>query len=313
MTQWILVAVGLVFSILITLFLVRVIADPINQMVASLREGSSQVNSAAGQISTSSQSLAGGATEQAAALEETTASLVQIESMTSENTESAKNANLLMEENKKIVNEGVTNMREMVLAMSSIKTSSGEISKIIKVIEEIAFQTNLLALNAAVEAARAGEHGKGFAVVAEEVRNLAQRSAAASKDTSSLIENAVSKSETGSAIVSGLAKSLESILAATAKSANMISEIASASLEQSQGIKQVSQAVSQMDSVTQSNAATAEESASASEELSAQANLLDEIVDDLFALVNGSSKGTNRSAHQKIKALPIARRKAPLR
>ncbi|MDH5637981.1 MAG: methyl-accepting chemotaxis protein [Nitrospinota bacterium] len=306
--EWGLAAAGLIFSIFITVFLVRVIANPINQIVEGLRNGSNQVNSAAGQISTSSQSLAGGATEQAAALEETSASLQEIQSMTLRNTEYANNANNLMGDSKKIVNEGVDLMKDMVSAMDSIKTSSSEISKIIKVIEEIAFQTNLLALNAAVEAARAGDHGKGFAVVAEEVRNLAQRSAGASKDTSELIENAVNKAEEGGKIVARLSEALEGIMGITSKSATMVSDIANASNEQSQGVKQVSQAVSQMDSVTQGNAATAEESASASEELSAQATEMDSVVDQLYSLVNGSNgsnghhNGANHSAA--VKELP---------
>ena len=270
-------------------FVARSIARPVGRIIESLSEGSAQVTSASNQISSSSQSLAEGATEQAASLEETSASLEQIGSMTKQNADHANAANSLMEENVKTVKDGGHLMDKMVKAMESIKASSSEISKIIKVIEEIAFQTNLLALNAAVEAARAGEHGKGFAVVAEEVRNLAQRSATASKDTASLIENAVNKSEEGSQIVVEVAKALGAISESTKKVGDLVSEIAAASGEQSKGVGQVSSAVNQMDSVTQSNAAAAEEAAAASEELNAQAITMNDIVHELDKIISGNA------------------------
>ncbi len=305
--EYMLLAVGVVVSILLTIFLSKSIADPVNRIAESLREGSGQVNSASGQISSSSQSLAEGATEQAASLEETSSSLEQITAQTKQNAANANNAKSLMRSSREMVDSGVGSMKEMVEAMNSIRVSSGEISKIIKVIEEIAFQTNLLALNAAVEAARAGEHGKGFAVVAEEVRNLAQRSAAASKDTASLIENAVNKTDSGGKIVKKVADALETISESTNKVNTLVTEIASASDQQAQGVEQVSQAVSQMDQVTQQNAANAEESASASEQLSAQAMTMDTIVNELFDLVNGTNlaKGNGGNVGT-TKALPGA-------
>ncbi|VAX18378.1 Methyl-accepting chemotaxis protein I (serine chemoreceptor protein) [hydrothermal vent metagenome] len=302
--EYMLLAVGIVVSILLTIFLSKSIADPVNRIAESLREGSGQVNSASGQISTSSQSLAEGATEQAASLEETSSSLEQITGQTKQNAANANNAKSLMSSSRDMVGSGVSSMKEMVEAMNSIRVSSGEISKIIKVIEEIAFQTNLLALNAAVEAARAGEHGKGFAVVAEEVRNLAQRSAAASKDTASLIENAVNKTDSGGKIVKKVADALETISESTNKVNTLVTEIASASDQQAQGVEQVSQAVSQMDQVTQQNAANAEESASASEELSAQAMTMDTIVNELFDLVNGTNLAKGNGGFAGTKALP---------
>ena len=208
--------------------------------------------------------------------------------MTEKNAASAQVANKMMEESSVLVTSGVASMGDMVNAMKQIEASSGEISKIIKVIEEIAFQTNLLALNAAVEAARAGEHGKGFAVVAEEVRNLAQRSATASKDTAALIENAVHNTAAGSTIVSKLSADLGRISESITKVNVLVAEITSASGEQSTGINQVTQAVTQMDQVTQTNAATAEESASASEELNAQAETMHSVVEDLVRLIRGS-------------------------
>jgi methyl-accepting chemotaxis protein len=295
--------IAVAMFIFVNIFLNKKVINPINIIIENLSEGSSQITSASNQISSSSQALASGASQQASSLEETSASLEEIASMTKQNADNANSANSLMEESRKMVDEGVHSMEEMVTAMNSIKESSGEISKIIKVIEEIAFQTNLLALNAAVEAARAGEHGKGFAVVAEEVRNLAQRSATASKDTASLIENAVQKAEEGGRIVESSSKALTAIAESTKKVGDLVSEIAAASNEQASGIDQVNNAVSQMDKVTQSNAAGAEESASASEELNAQAESLNGVVQDLSQMVTGADSGNGVSSQKRTRLL----------
>ena len=286
------IAAAIIVFVVAGYYVGRSITRPINHIINSLKEGSNQVTSASNQISSSSQSLAQGASEQASSLETTAASLEQIASMTRQNADNANSANSLMQDGRRDVDAGSRSMEEMIKAMNSIKESSNEISKIIKVIEEIAFQTNLLALNAAVEAARAGEHGKGFAVVAEEVRNLAQRSATASKDTASLIENAVSKANDGSEIVQKAAKALDAISESTKKVGDLVSEIAAASNEQSKGVEEVNQAVSQMDSVTQQNASSAEESASASEELSAQAESMNDVVNDLVGIISGNKDKT---------------------
>ncbi len=292
-TKTTMIIAAIVITILLIAFSIvisRAISRPLSEANESLSEASREVSLASSQISSSSQSLAEGATEQASSLEETSASLEQIASMTRQNADNANNANALMTQSKSSVEKGNQSMKEMTDAMDSIKESSTEISKIIKVIEEIAFQTNLLALNAAVEAARAGEHGKGFAVVAEEVRNLAQRSATASKDTATLIENAVKKSEEGVNITKKAAESLGEIENNVKKSGELVGEIAAASNEQAQGVEQVNKAITQMDQVTQSNAASAEESASASMELKTQAGNLDLIVRNLARIITGTGK-----------------------
>ena len=188
-------------------------------------------------------------------------------------------------------------------AINEISGSSKQIANIIKVIDEIAFQTNLLALNAAVEAARAGEHGKGFAVVAEEVRNLAQRSASAAKDTAQLIEDSTKKVDAGVDLTKKVEASLKEIVKNVKKVTNLVNEIANASQEQSEGVGQVGQAISQMDQITQQNAANAEETASASEELSAQANSLLSLVDKIAGEVGNKEEGEMKEETKENKPL----------
>ncbi len=261
--------------------------DALNDILQQVNVAVEQVASGSGQVSDSSQSLSQGAAEQASSLEEVTSSMTQIGSQTQQNAENANAANQLVGEASRSAEEGNARMQEMLSAMQDINNSSGEIGRIIKVIDEIAFQTNLLALNAAVEAARAGVHGKGFAVVADEVRNLAQRSATAAKETTELIEGSTKKVEAGSKIAQDTAGALEEIVTGVKKVNDLIGDIAAASTEQTQGIEQINDALGQIDNVTQSNTTNAEESASASEELSSQADHLRQMV-ARFKLSNGS-------------------------
>ncbi|HUO08449.1 MAG TPA: methyl-accepting chemotaxis protein [Phycisphaerae bacterium] len=298
-SMWLLGSVvsGILLAVsLLGFFIGRGIVKPLRNVAAALAANSDQARATATQVSSSSQSIAQGASEQAAALEETTSALQEISSMTKNNADTARKAAQLATDAQTSANRGAGSMQSMSKAIGDIEKSAAETAKIIKVIDEIAFQTNLLALNAAVEAARAGEAGKGFAVVAEEVRNLAIRSADAAKNTASLIESSVTSARNGVTIATEVAKSLDEITGASDKVNSLVAEIAAASNEQAQGIDQVNTAVAEMDKVTQSNAAGAEQSAAAAEELSSQAGQLRSVVDDLVQLVGGKSAKAVTSA-----------------
>ncbi len=252
--------------------------DAIEDILHNVAVTVEEVTKGSLQVSDASTALSQGATEQAASLEEITSSMAEISSQTRTNAESANQANILSEDANKAADKGNTEMTSLNVAMNEISEASRNISRIMKVIDEIAFQTNLLALNAAVEAARAGRHGKGFAVVAEEVRNLAARSAAAAKETSEMIENTIKTVENGSMLAARTGEVLEEIRNATIKVSDIVGEIASSSNEQAQGISQINEGLNQIDKVTQTNTASAEESASAAEELSSQATQLKSMI-----------------------------------
>jgi methyl-accepting chemotaxis protein/methyl-accepting chemotaxis protein-1 (serine sensor receptor) len=279
------------------IFVIHQIIALMRSSVNELAQSAVQITSAAGQVSSSSQSLAQGSSEQAATIEETSSASTEINSMAHRNTENSSSAAEMVTRSGQGFDRANQSLAEMVSAMDGIDASSQKISKIIKVIDEIAFQTNILALNAAVEAARAGEAGMGFAVVADEVRNLAQRCAQAAKDTADLIEESIRRSSGGKHKVDEVAGAIRDITTEAVKIKEMVDEINLGSVEQSRGIDQIARSISQMEQVTQSNAANAEQSAAAAEQLNAQAEAMKDIVKSLRAMVDGAADGTSVARH----------------
>jgi methyl-accepting chemotaxis protein len=275
----------------VVIWAVRHVSRDLRGLARQMGEGAVQVAGAASQVSSASQSLAQGASQQAAALEETSASGQEINAMARRNSENSRAAAGLMAQSRQTSETTNHSLEETVAAMAEIKTSGDKISKIIKTIDEIAFQTNILALNAAVEAARAGEAGMGFAVVAEEVRGLAQRSAQAAKDTAGLIADSIGKSNTGNEKVEQVAAAIRSLATQSDKAKTLVDEVNLGSQEQARGIEQIGKAIAQMEHVTQRTAASAEESAAAAEELSAQSEVLKDVVNRLISMVGQDSGG----------------------
>ncbi len=274
----------------------------INASLVKLTEVFSQVREASDFIRNTSQEIASGNNNlsqrvetQAASLEETASSMEELTSTVKANADNAQQANDIANTTQKLAEKGGSVVESAVAAMSEINQSSNKIADIIGVIDEIAFQTNLLALNASVEAARAGEHGRGFSVVATEVRNLAQRSAVAAKESKELIQSSVQKVRSGTNYVNETGASLQEIVASVKKVGGIIAEIAAASTEQAQGITQVNQAVSQMDEITQQNAALAEEASAASVSMSEQAVAMANLL-DFFKI---------EEMHQNVSAVPV--------
>jgi len=298
--------IGLAFSAGFAFFIVRGTNRVLKQVGSALNEASNNVSSAAGEVSSASQSLADGASTQAASLEETSASMEEINSQSKRNAEYAEDARSLAQDTYQSTEQGARQMQEMASAMNDIKTSSDNIAKIIGTIDEIAFQTNILALNAAVEAARGGEAGAGFAVVAEEVRNLAQRSAKAARETANKIDDSIQKSAKGVELSSKVSQGLNEIAGKTKRMNDLVDEIATASRQQTEGVVQIGTALAQMDRITQGNAAGAEETASSAQELNNQSETMLRNVRDLLRLVEKDSgsemshvvSNTHRSHHQ---------------
>jgi len=273
---------------LLAYFSIRSINATLRRSISELGQGADELTKAAAQVSTASQELAQGASEQAAAIEETSASSQEIATTTHASADSSKTAAGMMEQTRQDVTHANATLDRMLGSMKEITASSEKISKIIRVIDDIAFQTNILALNAAVEAARAGESGMGFAVVSDEVRNLAQRSAQAAKDTAGLIEESINKSGEGRQSLDEVAGAIHRLTENTAKVKALVDQVSATSLEQSHGLGQISKAVAEMETVTQRTASAAEQTASTSQELNAGAESLKKVVLSLQELVGAS-------------------------
>ncbi|WP_318248343.1 methyl-accepting chemotaxis protein [Geomonas agri] len=250
----------------------------LSRIVSEVRSGTDAIAASTGQIAAGNTDLSQRTEEQASALEETASSMEELTSTVRQNADNARHADQLAAEATAVAAKGGGLIAEVVREMDQIRESSRRVTDIITVIDGIAFQTNILALNAAVEAARAGEQGRGFAVVAGEVRNLAQKSAAAAKEIKALIEESVAKAESGSNLVAGAGRTMNEIVTGVKRVSDIMAEISAASAEQSTGIEQVNTAINQMDDVTQQNASLVEESAAAAVALEEQARTLAEMV-----------------------------------
>lgn len=267
----------------------EIMRQRVHNVLLEINQGADQVAAGAHNVSDASVALSQGASQQAASVEQLSASIAEIASQTASNAQNAEKANDLTVGTKEKAQLGNEEMQEMLSAMEEINASSANISKIIKVIDEIAFQTNILALNAAVEAARAGQHGKGFAVVAEEVRNLAARSAKAAKETTDMIEGSMEKVETGREIAHKTAEALNAIVGDVSSVADIVANIAKASNEQKLALEQINQGVQQVSQVVQANSSTSEEAATASQNLNQQADIMRANVGKFRLSNNGGS------------------------
>lgn len=271
----------------VCLFMLRSITLPIKQMIGGLEESSSKIATVAVSISDVSQTLADGTAHQSSSLEETAGSLEAISTLTKNTVSNVMKTQSVTSETSNVLQLANQSMVNLTAAIREISSASAETQKIVKTIDEIAFQTNLLALNAAVEAARAGEAGAGFAVVADEVRNLAMRAADAAKTTAQMIEDTVSKTVQGNDLVEKTKKEFDEVTQAIANVAGLVGEIADASEQQANGIEQIRQAMSRMDSIIQQNVTNANGAHNSSIELSAEAASLEHFITNMSGLIGG--------------------------
>lgn len=275
----------IIIAVALAFLVSRSIVKPVHVITDALNEAANQVAFSSGHVADASLNLASGTSEQAAAVEEASASLNEIATMTKSSADSAGEADRLMKETDEVVVGADQSISQLIDAIVQISKSSEETFKIIKSIDEIAFQTNLLALNAAVEAARAGEAGAGFAVVADEVRNLAMRATNAARSTTDLINDTTEKVKLGAGIAEESNQAFKKVASSAEKISTLISEIATSSVQQAEGIEQINQAVSEMDSVIQQNAATSEESSAAAEEMKSQAEGMKRMVAEILRVI----------------------------
>jgi len=306
--QW--VILGLVLTIIISQYIAYLVSKNIDKTVSTiiddLSTAAGNLNSISIELTSNGHKLAEGTNQQASSIQETSSTLEESASMLHQTTQNTKEADTLAKQAKEVANQGDYEMQTMLASMEELKKSSAEISKIIKVIDEIAFQTNILSLNAAVEAARAGDAGKGFAVVAEEVRNLAQRSAQAAKDTAVIIEGNINLSVKCLKITEQVSGSLVTIKDETNKVSELLEEISTASQEQEIGISQINKAISQMETVIHSNASTAQDGALSADQVSIFSEQMEEIVNSLVRLVKGADAvHSNLNVLQKVTGVAI--------